>query len=53
MTTTTKKIDEILKTVFELVLAQVTQTELKSCIMLDFIKVITIKNRIWRRSYNF
>ena len=46
ITTPKKEIDGILKTVFEFVLAQVKQTELKSCIILDFIKVITIKNRI-------
>ena len=46
ITTPKKEIDGILKTVFEFVFAQVKQAELKSCIILDFIKVITIKNRM-------
>ena len=49
ITTPKKEIDGILKTVFEFVFAQVKQIELKSCIILDFIKVI----KIWRSSYNF
>ena len=48
-----KRIAEILKVIFELVLARMTQTNSKYCNMLDSIKIMPTKTRILKTFFSF
>ena len=48
-----KRIAEILKVIFELVLARMTQTNSKYCNMLDSIKIMPTKTRILKTFFFF
>ena len=50
-TTITKSYDWTLKTMFEFVPSQMSQTKSKSYNMFDYITIVTVLIRIWRWSY--
>ena len=51
LTTVTKRIYWVLKTMFEFMFSQVAQTESKSCNKFNSFRIVNIKKRIWGRLY--